>query len=319
MRDLDCRPYESGDESKILQLFAASYGGRTMTNDHWRWRFLDNPAGQAAIELAWQGGELVGHYAVVPVVLAVRGREMLTGLSVTAMIHPRFRRRGLFPFLAKRAYAGLARDGCVAVWGFPNPNSHRGHVRELGWKDLREIPILQLELVKLPLAFHVSSNVVELRRFDERFDDFWRNVQSLYPLLVRRNREYLTWRFTRRPDRDCRILGFIRDNELLGYAVFMSYLDEHCQIVDILTVNDNSVGRQLVVGVASMAREDGLKTVRLWLPSTVPLHWELEKLAFENVAPITYLGALVLNQRAPGIDCEAFYQWYYTMSDSDVF
>ena len=142
---MDVRAYAPGDEAAILRLFDRSFG-KPLPEAFWRWRFLDDPHGAPMIELAWDGDVLAAHYAVSPTSIAVEGERRVASLSMTTMTDPDYRGHGLFGQLATRLYERLAGVGHVAVFGFPNAQSHRGFIRDLGWQDVHEIPMLRLEV-----------------------------------------------------------------------------------------------------------------------------------------------------------------------------
>ena len=107
--------------------------------------------------------------------------------------------------------------------------------------------------------------------------------------------------------------------ELLGYAIFSRYGQDQLQIVDLLTAAGARVGRELVIAILNIALSEGCRLVKLWLPVHTELHWELERLGFENGSPITYFAGRVLRDPASGFKRESFERWYYLMSDSDVY
>lgn len=317
MSDLNLQTYRVGDEDAIRSLFHITYG-RSMNDDWWRWRFRDNPAGESIIQLAWDADVLASHYAVTPAVLSVDGREIRSGLDVTTMTHPDYRGRGLFRTLATETYDCSAQSGLAMVWGFPNRNSHRGYVQDLDWVDIWEIPTLRWHMpvsLELPSA---SLSVTEVFSFDERFDSLWEDAKFNHCVMVRRDCRYLRWRYITNPTEQYRILVCEDRSALLGYAVFKRYKDE-LQVVDLLTKEDVEVGCQLILAVARIASEELLDAVSLWLNVTDPLHQALERLGFENAAPVTYFAGLVLRPETLDARVCDFRNWHVTMGDSDVY
>ena len=314
---LEIRPYQLGDESHILELFRQSYG-RDLGEQVWAWRFRDNPAGPGVIDLSWDGDVLAAHYAVTSLVLRINGRDWPTGLSGTTMTHPDYRGRGLFPKLARSTYARMAQSGMAMVWGFPNAVSHRGFIRNLDWVDIYEVPTFRLPLTERLSLLPPGDNVVELEEFDDRFDHLWESVKDDYRVITKRDQKYLQWRYVQNPAEQYRILACVDAEEVLGYSVFKRYHAE-LQVIDILTVQDVEVGRQLVSRAAQIALENSASALSLWLNVTHPLHLALEKMGFSNGEPVTYFGGLLLQPDLSGTDVYGFRDWYLTMGDSDVF
>jgi len=316
--ELEVRPYQAGDESYILALFRESYG-RGLDERAWAWRFRDNPAGPGVIDLAWDGEILAAHYAVSSVLMRIDRHEVCVGLSGTTMTHPDYRGRGLFPLLARTTYERMAGMDMALVWGFPNRLSHRGFVRDLNWVDLWEIPTFRLHLEGFDKAFSLASEIVELERFDIRFDHLWDQVRDDYRIIVKRDSTYLQWRYVENPVASYRILAYVSGQEVLGYAV-LKWFRQEMHIVDILTVQDGGVvGEHLVYGAIEMARQSSASAVSLWINVTNPLHRVLERMGFQNEAPVTYFGACILRPDLVGGDALDYRNWYLTMGDSDVY
>ena len=96
---MEIRNYSSGDEQKILELFSLVFK-KEMSLDYWKWRFLDNPERMTMIKLMWDGDLLAGHYALSPMRLLIGDDVVLSGLSMTTMIHPKYFGKGIFTKLA---------------------------------------------------------------------------------------------------------------------------------------------------------------------------------------------------------------------------
>ncbi len=315
--DLEIRAYRPGDESDILALFRQSYG-RDMSSDYWSWRFRESPAGPGIIYLTWDGNVLAAHYAVTAVEVRMGGCDWPTGLSGTTMTHPGYRGRGFFRLLARATYEQMAREGMIAVWGFPNAMSHRGFVRDLAWGDIHEVPTLRLSLEGRLCLPAPIEDVVEVPAFDGRFDCLWERVRDEAAIAVKRDHRYLQWRYVENPAEHYRILACAAGPDLAGFAVFKRYGDE-LQVVDLLSAPDPEVGLALISHVIQVGLQEAAASVSLWLNVTHPLHHALERLGFRNGEPVTYFGGRVLHAHVPASDLYDYRCWHLTMGDSDVF
>lgn len=310
------RPYQPNDEAAIMKLFQMVFG-RSMSLAFWHWRFRDNPTCRIIISLAWSDNVLAGHYAVSPIIVCMDGQEYLTGLSMTTMTHPAYQGRGIFVALAENVYSQMSSEGMAMVWGFPNILSHRGFVRDLGWIDIHEVPTFRKALAKGKPMPEPSTHVRELRSFDAQFDQLWDEVKGRYRILTKRDSRYLSWRYGGNPEHRYTVHGYVQDDRLLGYAVWKHYQNE-VDLVDILSVDD-TVGLDLICGVAQRAVREKAEAINMWLNFTLPLHHELEKLGFHNGEPITNFGARVLRSELDQSKVSSFKSWYLTMGDSDVY
>ncbi|MYZ53008.1 GNAT family N-acetyltransferase [Malikia spinosa] len=119
-------------EEEIGQLFLDSFG-KPLARDEWHWFYIDNPVGDPFVSLFYENGKLLGHYAVLPTLLSFRGESFVAYRSMTTMVHPDGRGKGLFTEMAKRVYSMLESSGASMVYGFPNSNSAPGFIRNLDW------------------------------------------------------------------------------------------------------------------------------------------------------------------------------------------
>jgi hypothetical protein len=313
--DLEKMGFRAGvasDRDATIRLFREAYS-RRLAPRVWEWRFLRNPAGKGIIELAWDGTTLAGHYAVSPVRMRIRGRDVLAALSGTTMTHSGYRGLGLFPLLARRTYERARRAGHMLVMGFPNKNSHRGLVRDLTWKDVHEVPKFAASVSAIGQVGH-DPGIVELTRFDPRFDRLWDEVKDDCPISVIRDRRYLQWRYVDNPEDRYRIFACEDRRTIAGYVVAKRY-EKELHIVDILC-RDADTGVRLVRRVARVASKAGLQVVSMWLNPGLELHRELERVGFQPCALVTYFCVLRLG---PAVRPYDFRDWYLTMGDSDVY
>ncbi|UCC76253.1 MAG: GNAT family N-acetyltransferase [Anaerolineales bacterium] len=314
--EFDIRPYQAGDEAQIRELFQLSFG-RPLPEARRRWRYQDNPAGPALIDLAWRGEVLVAHRAQSLFALCVEGQERLAGLGGGIMTRPEYRGRGLYAALTNRQLQRLAQQGAAIAIGLPNSYSHRIIVRDIGYVDIHEVPTFCLRL-GAERAFPAVRRVVELSQFDARFDRLWQRVKDDHPIIARRDRAHLQWRYVQNPTVQYRILACEDNEELLGYAVCKRF-GEQVHVVDLLSVKEAEIGLHLISRAIEIARRDGASALSMWLNVNHPLHWELEKRGFRNQEPVTYFTGLVLRREFSAHLVYDYRSWYLTMGDSDVY
>jgi len=298
---LDIRGYAPGDEAAILALFEASFG-RPMRGDYWHWRYLDNPAGGPAIELAWDGATLAAHYAVSPVMLEADGQPLKAALSMTTMTHPDYRGMGLFPKLAEKLYARLAEEGYGLVFGFPNVQSHRIFARDLGWRDLAPVPMMRLNLV----AARLKEDAVAVEAGAGDFAPFSGGAG----ITLQRSAAFLRWRFGQEPERD---YSFFKSEDGAAYIAVKRFGDE-ADIVDY--AGSGEAVAELVSAFGARAKEEGVQALNTWMPVFDARFRTLEKLGFVPGAPVTYMGGRVLDGADDLMKAE---RWHVTMGMSDVF
>jgi hypothetical protein len=124
---------------KIAKLFEICFD-KEIDQSLWEWAYIKNPSGSPVIATAMDNNELVGHYAVTPMVFMEGGFQQVGYLSMTTMVHPNYRKHGLFVELASAAY--LEADEQTFVYGFPNENSIPGFKKKLHWEIFDEYKIV---------------------------------------------------------------------------------------------------------------------------------------------------------------------------------
>lgn len=321
---MEIADYTQGDEERILELFKKSFK-KEMPLHYWKWRFLENPSKKIMIKLMKDGDLVVGHYAVSPVEMFVKGRQVLSALSMTTMTHPDYGGQGIFTTLAESLYKDVKDNyGVESVWGFPNHNSHYGFVKNLSWKDLDVVPTVSLSLD----GFQGRRNdgIIKKEQFTKYNED---SFLSIFPkankVLVKRTKEYLNWRYVENPVNDYKIFEYT-ENGIAYFAVtkaFTSYDETGRKEIDIQEISFPP-DFNLLVNLITEIKEYYMKgsdqkfsKINLWLPIRDPKHILFEKMGFLNQQPLTYFGIRSLQKE--GAEMEDISNWYYSMGDSDIY
>ncbi len=120
--------------AKFLQLvfpFAKKYSERFI-----KWQYLENPNGKVRGFNAYENGQLVAHYAMIPIVANVFGKPERGLLSINTATHPNHQGKKLFTTLADMSYKAAAIEGYNFVVGVANSNSTFGFVNKLGFQQV---------------------------------------------------------------------------------------------------------------------------------------------------------------------------------------
>lgn len=316
---MEIRPYTAGDEQAICGLFKLAFN-KEMSLEYWNWRYRDNPTGMIMISLMWDGETLVGHYALSPVYLNLKGEKILSGLSMTTMTHPEYRGLGIFPTLAEHLYKEQALNGLKMVWGFPNNNSHYIFGKVLKWKDVEQIPTFSLfvEHFKMPAE---ATSVVSSAQFKESYLSVLAD-QNEELCQVHKSLDYLNWRYLKNPTADYQIFELEHKGKTYFAVtkVFPSFDVKGRYEIDVLELNfpdDYKSGVQLISAILENYKDFNPLKINMWMPLSSKKHLVFEKMGFGNVAPVTYLGFRSLEDNSKG--AIPFTYWDYQMGDSDVY
>jgi hypothetical protein len=245
------RPYRDGDEKQILKLRRAVFGDLDpvrLKESTWQWQFQENPSGRAVCFLAESAGKIVGQYVTIPTRFSIHGKEILTAFSCDTMIHPEYRRQGMFSALARKNYDFLASDRNIhLVWGFPNDKSQPGFVGKLDWRMMPIIPLMVMPLKPIAMVYrsfpvlnklmpppqiqqkpdpdfdfsaHAPGLIMDpVSSFGSTFDTLWQNNRSMAPVVQVRDSAYLQWRYLSVPEFAYRPFAIRRHGTLVGYVV----------------------------------------------------------------------------------------------------
>lgn len=312
---MNIQDYKKGDEYLILQLFQEVFG-KAMTIEYWNWRFRDNPCGKFMIKLMWDEDKLVGHYAISPVKIVKDNRELLSGLSMTTMTHPDYAGLGVFPLLSQ----ALCKDALVSygvelIWGFPNNNSHRGFIKNLGWSNINLQPTFSLAVGSLKAK--KSSEVKEVESFVDYHAVAYAELAKHYPISVKKDKSYLNWRYVSNPMSKYHIFD-VSDGKN-GFVVCKEYKPgsgkRQLDIVEWAIGKDESLTKNVLFHLAEIFPDGLFEDFNIWLPLNDERHLYFEKLGFTNKMPVTYFACRTLTSERfdKGDD------WWVQLGDSDVY
>lgn len=277
------RRYREGDELGIFDFLNASFG-KWHSLEYWRWKYKRNPAGAPIIWVAERDGKIISHYAVVPVKMKV-GNSYVTGsFSCDAATLPDYQGKGVFSSVINRCYLDAAQKNIPLTYGFSDigmgPTYKRyeriGRIaffirmwKPLNWELLmrryvRNKALAQTagQLLRKTLCRRTARVDVEIenvRRFDERINEFCREISRNFPIIVRRDDTYLNWRYVEHPEKDYTIYLAIKNDRILGYCVLSEFQSQSLRIgfiVDIIGFQDRYNAVACLIGRALQTFEE---------------------------------------------------------------
>ena len=119
---MNIRAFEPDDAEKIARLFTLHTPYRRDAA-FWVWLNRTLPARPSLVAVAEMAGDIVGHYAIVPLDLRrPDGRIVAAGLGVHAFVSPTARREVSIFQVSALAYRLAREAGLEFIFGFPNAN-----------------------------------------------------------------------------------------------------------------------------------------------------------------------------------------------------
>ena len=223
------RAYQPGDETAILQLFERCFHVRR-TIEHFRWKYLQNPYGNAHISLTFDpDGRLVGHYCGYPVPYVDSGREIIAHQIGDTMTDPSIRHVGRGPtsILGQTAlhfYTNFCEGKIAFNYGFNVANIQRFSLRFLRSDRVepvsywyRDDPIARTRRLH---RWRRGYRLELVRETTSEYDSFFEDVAPAYRFLVRRDSRYLRWRYLECPDAGAVMVAIRKWRRLVGWSVF---------------------------------------------------------------------------------------------------
>lgn len=258
-RPLKIRAAHEGDITKIVSLHQKIFES-TREASHHRWKFLNNPVGSQCIVVAeTEEGDIVGQYALWPVMLQLGKQQCLGAQSLDTMIHPDFRNQGLFMILANACYKLAADQGVKVLYGFPNENSYRGFIRKLNWDHTGDISHLMRPIYpgfssRIPRWLSPVTNIAS--RFfpcgtakgyeisleipaDEELEQLFAMSKKYKGLCrVARSSDWVRWRFAEESGQDYQWVVARKGNSILAACVIgRSLVNNNLTLSELLGEN----------------------------------------------------------------------------------
>jgi hypothetical protein len=292
------RGFKDGDEIGINSLFNLIFQ-KDRSIDHWRWEFANNPKGSQII-VAVDKENIVGHLGGLKREMKIGRSYMLSSMEVDGMTHPDSVKQGVFVALGRRFLSDAKSEGVGLVFGFPNENAMPGH-RKLDCVELFSLKVMvrpinfkrisgkmftngflaacanlggriSFGLLHRPkkLTTDEKMDIKTLDEFDTRFDDFWMKAMKGHNIILKRDSEYLNWRYVKCPDRQYKVFYAEKDNIVLGWIVLRT-LDKfglvNGAIVDILILpRQEKVAQALILQAVEELNGNGVDLIACSIP-----------------------------------------------------
>lgn len=313
------REFVAGDEQKILDLFNHVFN-RNWSLPRWTWANKDNPNGHTYFELALNDQEIIGQSAAVPLSFNHEGKIMKTTRVQNVMVHPDFRKRGIFIKTLKDITESLRKRGEDFIITFPNDSSFPAFMKadysHLFDMFTYNLPIDSLEKnINQNLKFEISEEVV----FNQKARDMISSHLTSFKIFNNRCLNYLNWRYHRNSTNKYALTKISRGDEQIGFAVCKPYFDGNSiDLVEFLVENNKNTIESTLNSIFDFYKKTDIKSFNLWSEEHYPMHPILLDLGFRKTEQATHV---VYNSLSPRTSqqCDKIGSYYLSMGDSDVY
>jgi len=325
------RTYREGDGPAICRGFERVFG-QPRTREEWAWKHPPATRGETVM-IAERDGEVLAHFAALPVSLRVDGRTVRAGQAVDVYST---RRPGVFLRLVDRFYAELCGPGRLELlYGFPGDRHFRLGVRRLRYSQPVPVPFWTRTLGSRDPGTGLGTGEGRrsaLRRWAGRLrrggvsrgfnqaavEDLWRRAAARYPVAAVRDRGWIGRRFVGRPAVDyrhllvqhrgrCAALAVVRVAD--GVLHWAELVWDGRQPETLAALDDEAI---------AVAREAGVSECRLWLGRDPAAEAVLESQGWRRATEPQdlHVGAVSF---LPDLDAlEVCRRLYLTMGDADL-
>jgi len=302
--------------------------------------------------IAIENGKCVGVVATIPVKLKVNNDTIVANQAVDIVVSPSHRQGRTFFKLERMARDLCEENGSPMTYAFTVTDTFVIATRMLSFRCVEPV-INMVKLIDITphlqrvfkiqsfsrvlswlgkIAYNRNSinkksfgdeyNIVEINRFDERFDDLWQEGAINHQVAVVRDSRYLNWRYKDTPV-DYTVLGLESKGNIDGFIV-LKCCDEkdvkRGRIVDVFCRNKDRrlLDLLLLEGINYCCRL-GVNVVSCWVKKGSFLNHELKKRNFIERSTNHSLIIRSSSSKYPTGFLTEEAKWFFTMGDSDFF
>ena len=299
--------YAEKYEKDITKLYFESYG-RKKSQKYFRYRLKCNTFGTPIAYVMKFESKIVGFYALTPISLIVNNVHYLGGYSFLTMTNKKFSGQGIFSKLASKTFEKAKEKKYNFIIGFANNNSFPLFIKKFKFTELKPINYVKINLIQV-----IENNNFKFTRSVLKNNNFFK-LNSIsknnYSVYFAKNFKSLDKRINQHPLNKY----YIYQNDTLLF-IFKKYQNE-LQILDFFSHNEIDLYSKLSLIATNLSKKLKCDYVTLWIPKKHPLNKYVKSTV--NLASESHFIVKSFNSKIKNQIC-TINNWYYSMSDSDVF
>ena len=160
------------------------------------------------------------------------------------------------------------------------------------------------------------GEVVETDQIDARFGRHTARMLGQNTVQPARDMATLAWRIDQNPANQYIRLVLHAGDEIAGYALLKRWQADEIDIVDI-SADDETALRLVLRAAIAKAADLGCSKLNTWCLNRDERRLMLERMGFNAMGLVTYMGVRALNPRLKNIDDSR--RWRISMLDSDLY
>lgn len=332
---LTIRPYQHGDEHRILETFnlvfrqvcGPDYVDRTL--EQWQWAYQNNPAGHRISLAVADDGSIASQYAGMPMLYDTPWGAQLLIHCVDSMTHPTWRKglraKSLFVETCMPFWAHSRTIGDALFYGFPVDAAYRIGKRYLKYEMMGIIDYLIRDRSLEPIVAPAGIEVEKVSVVPPDIGGLYDMVRHDKQCLLRRDYRYLDWRYFQNPAREDYEVWTSRRSGRLGGLIVLKpqsgLAPDSSTIVDWLVPEaDTEMADALLAKAVGRQHDEQKERLLAVFPPWSKEHQHLVARGFVETASANWMQRrLIHNICIPQVTAEFLTEnWWYTLGDSDL-
>lgn len=305
------KDYIQGIQSLNNRIFNAKVTRRIL-----EWRYLENPIGETICIVALDNEKVIGFIGSMPHFLNIKDNQFKTAMITNVMTDPNYSNQGVFQNLLSKLEKQLGLMDYYFVYSFPNHLSNRLFIQYFNWKNIYEIPRLEITRSNLenrnqPQYLKKSFNNLMP---DTYYKDLTEKNLAIGEISFDHSSSYRIWRIKNKPQENYE--NYLVNNYQSGYITLRTYKNE-LNIVDWKYSNIETFKMMLEFSLKKfyLSKYDKLTA---WSHINTQEHLLLQKYGFANNYPIAYFAGKLLDTK---IEDKIYFwnNWYLTPIDNNIY
>ena len=271
------------DKEAVLEVMETSFVSVQRSSsvrrgrEFWEWKYSSSPFGSASVQKIKLDGKVVAAQTLWPMTFQWQECELHALQACDTVVHPDFRRQGLFNALLRGRKSCAAALNADFIFNFPNANSLPGNLKA-GWNFLGRVPwyvrvMKPISLIRdhrkkglsasmvVPQHYHLTETVAEELE-GAGTGDRW-------GLSLSRPAGYWRWRFCQRPNRQYGLI--CTEGACESFAIF-TLSKKSSGLIEMVVVDLIATRRSLsplLRAILRCAREVGAAFVAMMNPQAL--------------------------------------------------
>ncbi len=197
--------------------------GMEVSNDYFKWKYFDNPAGRCVGFIAVEGktNKGISFYGAMPQTYRIDDRETIIYQACDTMTDTQYRKKGLYPILARECYEYLKKQNLFFMIGIGGTVQSFPVLKHFGWRVIFHFRSYFKPNIFCNFYFfkkYATDRFVEEDSLDPLKDLITDQAPSS-AILSPRNLAHYKWRISN-PNFHYRIVSCKEKNSKRGFIVF---------------------------------------------------------------------------------------------------